>query len=90
MKKTDLEKLKGLRIAGEIKHAGTPARYGSASALESRRDRRRREQAQGLVPFAVKLDARLAERLRERASERGETLDRVVGDLLGEALDAAR
>jgi len=88
MKRTDLEKLKGLRIAGEMKRAGTPARYGSASALESRRERRRREQAQGLVPVAVKLDARLAGRLHERARARGETLDQVMADLLSAALEA--
>jgi len=89
MKKTDLEKLKGLRIAGQMKRTGAPARYGSESALESRRDRRRREQAQGLVPFAVKLDARLAQRLHERARERGETIDQLVAGLLNETLDAA-
>ena len=89
MKKTDLEKLKGQRIAGQMKRAGTPARYGSGSALESRRERRRREQAQGLVPLAVKLDAGLAQRLHERARERGETLDQVVAALLSGALGAA-
>jgi len=86
MKKTDLEKLKGLRIAGEMKRADAPARYGRGSATESRRERRRREQAQGLVPFAVKLEERLVRRLHERARERGETLDQVVAALLDEGL----
>ena len=89
MKKTDMERLKGARIAGRMKQAGAPARYGSESALESRRERRQREQALGLVPFAVKLDAQLAKRLRERASERGATLDQVVAELLQQALAAA-
>jgi len=89
MKKTDMERLKGARIAGRMKQAGAPARYGSGSALESRRERRQREQALGLVPFAVKLDAQLAERLRQRASERGATLDEVVAQLLNEALGPA-
>ena len=43
MKKTDLEKLKGLRIAGEMKRTDTPERYGRASATESRRERRRQK-----------------------------------------------
>jgi len=89
MKKTDMERLKGARIAGQMKQAAAPARYGSGSALESRRERRQREQALGLVPFAVKLDARLAQRLRQRASERGATLDELVAQLLNDALGAA-
>jgi len=89
MKKTDMERLKGARIARQMKQAAAPARYGSGSALESRRERRQREQALGLVPFAVKLDARLAQRLRQRASERGATLDELVAQLLNDALGAA-
>ena len=89
MKKTDMERLKGARIAGRMKQAGAPARYGSESALESRRERRQREQALGLVPFAIKLDARLAQRLRQRASERGATLDELVAQLLSDALGPA-
>ncbi|HUJ86673.1 MAG TPA: hypothetical protein VLX30_07460 [Burkholderiales bacterium] len=89
MKKTDLEKLKGAQIAGRMKQAGAPARYGKDSALESRRERRRREQALGLVPFAVKLDAQLVERLHERARGRNAALDETVADLLREALGPA-
>jgi macrodomain Ter protein organizer (MatP/YcbG family) len=89
MKKTDMERLKGARIADRMKQAGAPARYGSESALESRRERRQREQALGLVPFAIKLDARLAQRLRQRASERGATLDELVAQLLSDALGPA-
>ena len=37
MKKTDMERLKGARIAGQLKQAGAPARYGKDSAAESRR-----------------------------------------------------
>ncbi|MGH8745949.1 MAG: hypothetical protein ACREUK_05610 [Burkholderiales bacterium] len=88
MKKTDLEKLAGARIAGRMKQAGAPVRYGAESALESRRDRRRREQALGLVPFAVKRDAKLVERVREHAQRRGEALDAAVAGLLQQALDS--
>lgn len=88
MKKTDMEKLKGSRIAGQMKHAGAPGRYGKDSAQESRRERRQREQALGLVPFAVKLDAQLVQRLHERARQSGATLDQVVAELLGKGLEA--
>jgi adenosyl cobinamide kinase/adenosyl cobinamide phosphate guanylyltransferase len=88
MKKTDMERLKGARIAGQLKQAGTPARYGKDSAAESRRERRRREQALGLVPIALKLDAGLVERLREHAQRRGAALDAAVAELLQQALDS--
>ena len=88
MKKTDMERLKGARIAGQMKQAGAPARYGKDSALESRRERRRREQALGLVPVALKLDARLLERLREHAKRRGTALDAAAAELLQQALDS--
>ncbi|MGA8050105.1 MAG: hypothetical protein WCA09_08000 [Burkholderiales bacterium] len=88
MKKTELEKLKGLRIAGEMERTATPARYGKASVLESRRERRKREQALGLVPFAVKLDAELVKRVRARAEERAASLDDTVAELLTKGLGA--
>jgi hypothetical protein len=88
MKKTDMERLKGARIEDRMKQAGAPARYGKDSALESRRERRRREQALGLVPFAVKLDAGLVERLRAHAQRRGTALDAAVAELLQQALDS--
>ncbi len=88
MKKTDMERLKGARIAGQLKQAGAPARYGKDSALESRRERRRREQALGLVPVALKLDAPLVERLHRHAQRRGTALDAAVAELLRQALDS--
>lgn len=88
MKKTELEKLKGLRIAGEMERTTAPARYGKGSVLESRRERRKREQALGLVPFAVKLDAELAKRVRARAEERAASLDETVAELLTKGLEA--
>lgn len=88
MKKTDLEKLKGLRIAGEMRRAAPPERYGKGSAAETRRERRRREQALGLMPFAVKLEAELVRRVHERATVRAASLDDTVAELLRRGLDA--
>lgn len=87
MKKTDLEKLKGLKIDSRMKHSGTPGRFGSAaSEALSRREQRDRERAQGLVPFAVKLDGELVKRLQALAVERKSGLNEVVAELLEKGL----
>jgi hypothetical protein len=87
MKKTDLEKLKGLKIDGQMKRAGTPGRFGAAAdAATSRREQRERERAQGLVPFAVKLDGELVKRLQALAQERKTGLNEVVAELLEKGL----
>ncbi len=90
MKKTDLEKLKGLKIDSRMKHAGTPGRFGAdaGAAVTSRREQRERERAQGLVPFAVKLDGELVKRIHARAQERKAGLNEVVAELLEKGLKA--
>jgi hypothetical protein len=87
MKKTDLEKLKGMKIDGRMKHAGTPGRFGAAADVAtSRREQRERERAQGLVPFAVKLDGELVKRIQALAQEKKVGLNEVVGELLEKGL----
>ena len=90
MKKTDLEKLKGLKIDGRMKHAGTPGRFGAeaGAAALSRREQRERERALGLVPFAVKLDGDLVKRLHALANERQAGLSEIVAKLLEQGLKA--
>lgn len=88
MKKTDLEKLKGLKIDTRMKQAGTPGRFGKeASAAVGRREQRKLDQVQGLVPFAVKLDGELVKRIQALAQSRGTGLNEVVAELLRKALD---
>ena len=82
MKKTDLEKLKGLRIANQIRQSP----HGAGSTEPDRRERRRRDQALGLIPFAVKLDGKLVQALRSLAQERGEELNALVDELLRKGL----
>lgn len=90
MKKTDLEKLKGLKIAGKMNAGGTPGRYGKdAAASATRRERRKLEQAQGLVPFAAKLDRELVKRVRELAEKRRTTVDALLDELLRKALESS-
>lgn len=87
MKRTDLEKLKGLKIAARMDAAPAPGRYGKdAGGAAARRERRKQDQARGLVPFAVKLEGELAARVRALANERGVTLDAIVDELLRKAL----
>ena len=87
MKKPDLEKLKGMKIDGRMKHAGTPGRFGAAADVAtSRREQRERERAQGLVPFAVKLDGELVKRIQALAQEKKIGLNEVVAELLEKGL----
>jgi hypothetical protein len=87
MKKADLEKLKGMKIDGRMKHAGTPGRFGAAADVAtSRREQRDLERARGLVPFAVKLDGELVKRLQTLAQERKTGLNEVVAELLEKGL----
>lgn len=88
MKRTDLEKLKGLKIDGQMKRTGTPGRYGTdaAVAATSRREQRERERAQGLVPFAVKLDGELVKRVHALALTRHIDLSEATAELLEKGL----
>ena len=70
-----------------MKRAGTPGRFGAAADVAtSRREQRERERAQGLVPFAVKLDGELVKRIQALAQDRKSGLNEVVAELLGKGL----
>lgn len=89
MKKSDLDKNEGLKINGQLKQAGTPDRFGSASGgVLSRRDQRKQEQAQGLVAFAVKLDGELVKQVQARAASRQAGINETVAELLAKGLAA--
>ena len=87
MKKTDLEKNKAMKIAGVMKAAGLPDRYGQgAVGVLSKRERRTRDAQAGLVPFACKLPAELLKRLNERAATHEGGVNALVGQLLDQGL----
>jgi hypothetical protein len=89
MKKTDLEKNKGLKVSSRMNQAGTPARFGKeAGAVPDRREQRKLDQAQGLVPFAVKLNADLVKQIQVLAQERQSGLNEVVAELLKKGLES--
>jgi len=86
VKRTDLEKLKGARIAGGVGGRPGSDRFGKDSVGPSRREQRKLDQAQGLVPFAVKLDGELVKRIHALAQERKTGLNEIVTELLKKAL----
>lgn len=89
MKKFDLAKNMALKINGKMKSAGAPDRFaqGAATALD-KRERRLRDAAAGLVPFACKLPAELVRELGERAATHEGGLNAVVEGLLRAGLAA--
>ena len=87
MKATDLEKLKGRKISGKMSQSVTPGRFGKDASALSRREQRKLDQAQGLVPFAVKLEGALVKRIQDLAQERKATLSELTAALLKKGLD---
>jgi hypothetical protein len=90
VKKTDLYKNEGLKVSSRMKQAGTPVRYGAlVGAAPQRREQRKLDQAAGLVPFAVKLNAELIAKIHSVAQTRQVGLNELVGELLTKGLDAS-
>jgi hypothetical protein len=85
-KKTDLERLKAASLTDRLSKAAPPERYGRQSALVTRKEQRKLDQAHGLVPFAVKLKGELVKRLHARAQEQNKPLNELVGELLEKAV----
>lgn len=83
MKKSDLDKNKGLKIAGAMKGAAVPHRFAQGAAeLLDKRARRARDAAAGLVPFACKLPGDLQKRLNARAATHEGGINALVAELL--------
>ncbi len=89
MKVAGQNKIMGRNIGAAMSQGAAPDRFGkdAGAAALSRRERRTLEQAQGLVPFAVKLDADLVQRIQALAQERKTGLNELVTELLKQGLD---
>ena len=88
MKKADMEKLMGRKIAG-----GAPSRtldrYGRDSAAPAdKREQREKERSLGLVPFAVKLHGDLVKEVHAAAQSRGVGLNEITAELIQKGLKA--
>ena len=87
MKRTDLEKLKALKLRSGMLGAATPERFaGGHAEAATRREQRELDRARGLVPFAVKLEGELVARLRTHAQTAGMPLSDAVAALLRKGL----
>jgi len=87
MKKSDLDKLLGKKVGGQVRVAGASGRFGQGSVdVVDRREQLRIDAAAGLVPFACKLPADLANTLREKSAGREDGINGLVAELLKKAL----
>lgn len=89
MKRAELAKSKGKKIDRQMSQSVTPGRFGQgAAAVMDRREQRKRDQALGLVPFAIKLEGDLVKQLQSLTQERGIPLNELTADLLRKGLKA--
>ena len=83
MNKFDIEKNKGLKLNNSLKQAATSSRFGQgAAAVPDRREQRRLDQQNGLLPFACKLDGNLIKQLQQRAMAHEGGMTAVLSELL--------
>lgn len=87
LKKTDMERLKAASLKDRLRKEAPPDRYAQGAHAPSRREQRERDRAQGLVPFAVKLNGELVKKLQARAREKQAPLNEIVADLLERGLE---
>lgn len=86
MKKTDLEKNKALKLIHTMKQSG-PDRIGKGTPpAGDRREQRRLDQAQGLVPFACKLNVDVVARLKVRAESHPGGMTGLLTELIEQGL----
>jgi hypothetical protein len=88
MKKTDLAKSDAKKLMGKMNVPGAGA-FGKEAVVIDRREQRKRDQALGLVPFAVKLNSDLVLQLQTLAKERDADLNELVAELITKGLAAA-
>ncbi len=87
MKKAELEKLKGRKIAAGSGTTNDRFGKGAAEVLD-KREQRERDRELGLVPFAVKLHEDLVRDLHAAAQKRGVALNDLAAELLRKGLAA--
>jgi len=88
MKKTGMAKSDAKKLMGKMS-APNAASFGNGETVAlDRREQRKRDQALGLVPFAVKLNSELVLQLQTLAKERQLDLNEVVAEVLAKGLAA--
>ncbi len=88
MRRTDMEKSLGSKIKNKVKINSESAPFNKDSAKPlDKREQRRLDQAQGLVPFAVKIKIDLVEKIQNMAKEKGISINEAAGELLQKGLE---
>lgn len=88
MKKTGMAKSDAKKLMGKMVAPGAAGFGNGDAAVADRREQRKRDQALGLVPFAVKLKGELVQQLQALAKDRGADLNDTVAELLAKGLAA--
>lgn len=88
MKKTGMAKSDAKKLMGKMAAPGVGAFGGDSAVVVDRREQRKRDQALGLIPFAVKLNSDLVLQLQTLAKERGVDLNEVTAEVLLKGLKA--
>ncbi len=88
MKKTDLEKNKAMKIVGTMKSSLAPDRFAQgAAAATDKKERRARDAAAGLVPFACKLPVAMVKQLNDLAATHDGGLNALVESLVQKGIE---
>jgi hypothetical protein len=86
MKKTGMAKSDAKKLMGKMAAPGETGFGGANALVVDRREQRKRDQALGLIPFAVKLNSELVQQLQALAKERGLDLNEVTAEILVKGL----
>lgn len=88
MKKSGMAKSDAKKLMGKMIAPGATVFGGDNAVAIDRREQRKRDQALGLIPFAVKLNSDLVQQLQALAKARGVDLNEVTADVLTQGLKA--
>lgn len=88
MKKADLAKHDAKKLMGKVNTPGTTGFGNAIAPVVDKREQRKRDQALGLVPFAVKLNSDLVKQLQALSAETGVDLNATVAEVLAKGLAA--
>lgn len=88
MKKTGMAKSDAKKLMGKMVAPGGAAFGAGQAEVVDKREQRKRDQALGLVPFAVKLNSDLVQQLQTLAKERNIELNVLVAEVLAKGLAA--
>ncbi|MFN0318016.1 MAG: hypothetical protein ACKVQA_23565 [Burkholderiales bacterium] len=87
MKRTELEKKQGKKIDSAIAQGKISHRFGhGVASIVDKREQRKRDQALGLIPFAVKLESSLVKEVQDLAQKRELGLNEAVAEILRKGL----